>query len=122
MPPNEDFSWGPVLAALERALQTRGLRDHLAQLATFSAGYEKQRRRLGGMARPPWTTEMIVELAAVFQLAPFADFYVPAPRDGRCPHCRAMLAGRDAWTVRAVVGERAIHACRTCGGRWLVIK
>ncbi|HEX5661209.1 MAG TPA: hypothetical protein VFX59_28655 [Polyangiales bacterium] len=120
-PSQEDFRWGPLLAELERNLAGRGLRAHLAALAAFRSGYERQVRKLGGMARPPWTTEMIVELAAVFRLAPFEDYYVLAPRDGRCPHCRAPLAGRDAWVVRAVLSERAIHACRTCGGRWLVI-
>lgn len=118
---HEDFRWGPLLAELERSLAARDLRGHLAGLAVFRSGYDRQSRRLGGMARPPWTSEMIVELAAVFQLAPFTDYYTVAPRDGRCPHCRAMLAGRDAWVVRAVLAERAIHACRTCGGRWLVI-
>lgn len=122
MPSNEDFKWGPVLAELERSFAARGLHDHLSRLACFREGYERQVRKLGGMARPPWTTEMIAELAAVFRLPPFADYYVPSPRDGRCPHCRALLAGRDAWTVRAVIGERSIHACRSCGGRWLVIK
>jgi hypothetical protein len=63
--PHEDFRWSPVLAALERSLAARDLRDHLARLSEFRAGYERQWRRLGGMARPPGTTEMLVELAAV---------------------------------------------------------
>lgn len=117
----EDFRWGPVLVALERELRSRDLRDHLKLLEHFRGGYERQRRRLGGMPRPPWTTEIIVELAAVFRLEPFTAYYPDAPRDGRCPHCRALLAGRDAFTVRATLAERALHACRKCGGRWLVL-
>jgi hypothetical protein len=117
----DDFQWAPVLTALERELQARNLRDHLKLLEHFKRGYERQVRRLGGMPRPPWTTEIIVELAAVFRLEPFTGYYPDAPADGRCPHCRAMLAGRDAFRVRATLADRSLHACRRCGGRWLVL-
>ena len=59
---SDDFRWAPLIAELERELRKRNMREHLARLAEFSVGYERQSRRLMGLARPPWTMEMLVEL------------------------------------------------------------
>jgi len=117
-----DFQWATVIAELEREFAKRELRDHLRSLARLKAGYERQVVRLGGMPRPPWTTERIVELASVFQVAPFADRYPVAARDGLCPHCRANLRPRDGIAIRAVIGERTLLECKRCDGRWLVFE
>ena len=91
-------------------------------LRRFAVTYAQRQRKLSGMARPPWTTEILVELAACFQLPPFADYYAVVPRDNRCPHCRADLSSRDVATVRGVFPDRTLHACKHCNGRWLVLK
>jgi hypothetical protein len=117
-----DFTWGPVIAELERAFRVRGMRNHLGLLQQFRTGYERQARKLSGMARPPWTTESLVELAACFQIAPFAEMYPVLPGDRRCPQCRADLSAREVATVRAVFADRTLHSCKHCGGRWLVLK
>jgi hypothetical protein len=117
-----DFQWGPLIQELDRVLRERDMRDHLKLLAHFRAGYERQVRKLSGMSRPPWTTAMIVELAAIFQLPPFQEYYAVAPRDGRCPHCRADLSGKEVATVRAALPDRTLHSCKHCRGRWLVLK
>jgi hypothetical protein len=118
----DDFTWGPVLQALEGELRARGMRGHLELLVQFRRRYDRAARRLHGMSRPPWTTETIVELAACFQLPPFADYYPVAPRDNRCVHCRADLSSREVATVRAVLPDRVLHSCKHCGGRWLVLR
>jgi uncharacterized protein with PIN domain len=69
----------------------------------------------------PWTSETLLEPAAAYQVAPFADRYPIAPNDGRCPHCRAEIAGKSAAPVCGVFADRALHACRKCGGRFLRI-
>lgn len=119
---SDDFQWGPLIAELERELGKRKLERPLARLAEFKAGYERQSRKLSGMARPPWTTEMLIELAAMFQLHPVANYYPVLPRDNRCPHCRADLSGREIATIRAALSDRALHGCKYCSGRWLVLK
>jgi hypothetical protein len=119
---SDDFRWATLIADLEREFAKRNMRDHLALLARFKDGYERQSRRLAGMPRPPWTTEMLVELAAIFQLPPFQEFYPVVPRDKRCPHCRADLSSREVQTIRAVLSDRSLHGCKHCGGRWLVLK
>jgi hypothetical protein len=119
---SDDFRWAPLIAALERELRKRSLDKHLARLAEFSRTYERESRRLMGMSRPPWTTEMLVELAAIFQLRPVADYYPVLPRDNHCPHCRADLSGREVATIRAALSDRALHGCKHCSGRWLVLK
>ncbi|MDB4984927.1 MAG: hypothetical protein JWN04_105 [Myxococcaceae bacterium] len=122
MAKGDDFTWADVIAELERAFAERKMRGHLELLAKFKARYDVQRRRLSGMSRPPWTTENLVGLAASFQIAPFADLYPVAPRDNRCPFCRADLSAREVATVRAVYPDRTLHACKHCHGRWLVLK
>jgi hypothetical protein len=119
---SDDFRWATLIVELEREFAKRNMRDHLALLARFKDGYDRQSRRLAGMPRPPWTTEMLVELAAIFQLAPFHEFYPVVPRDNRCPHCRADLSSREVQTIRAVLADRQLHGCKHCGGRWLVLK
>lgn len=111
-----------MIAELELELRKRNMREQLARLADFSVGYERQSRRLMGLALPPWTTEMLVELAAMFQLPPVASYYPVLPRDNRCPHCRADLSGREVATIRAAISDRTLHGCKHCSGRWLVLR
>jgi len=121
-PVSDDFRWAAVIAELERVFRTRNMRDHLELLLRFKERYDRQSRKLSGMSRPPWTTESLVELAAVFQVEPFTDMYPVAPQDRRCPHCRADLSPREVATVRAVFSDRTLHSCKHCTGRWLVLK
>jgi hypothetical protein len=118
----DDFAWGPLIEALERELRARDMTEHLALLAPFRARYARESRRLQGLARPPWTTETLVELAACFQIAPFDDYYPVAAHSRACPHCQADLSGREVATTRAVLPGRRLHSCKHCHGRWLVLE
>jgi hypothetical protein len=54
---------------LERLFRERQMRTQLAELARFKAGYEAQRKKLAGAVDKPWTSETMLELAAVCVLA-----------------------------------------------------
>jgi hypothetical protein len=70
----------------------------------------------------PWTSEDLIELAAVYQLDPFGDGRYPlAPNDGRCPHSRAEVAGKSAAPVARVYADRNLHSCRKCSERFVRI-
>lgn len=117
-PERSAFSLAPVIAELERAFQK--MPAYSAKLAQFKAGYLAQQQRLARMRDDrPWTSETLLELAAVYGVAPFADRYPVAPSDGRCVHCRAEVAGKSAAPVVSVFADRNLHACRKCGGRFV---
>lgn len=115
----DDFSLSPLLGQLAQIFRERGLTSQLARLEAFAAGYRKQHERIARMRDKPYTSETIMELAAVYQLAPFANRYPLAPNDGRCPHCRAEIAGRSAAPVAHVYGDRNVHSRRACKGRFV---
>ena len=119
-PPNGAFSLEPVIAELERVFRDGKMPAYAAKLAAFKAGYQAQQQRLARMREDrPWTSETLLELAAVYQVAPFTDRYPVAPSDGRCVHCRAEVAGKSAAPVVGVFADRALHACRKCSGRFV---
>lgn len=115
----DDFRWRPVLARLSREFEARNMRAFMTSLERFRAGYEAQLKRLASMRFPPWTSETVLELAARFQVPPFQEFYLIAPKDGRCPHCRVDLS-KEGPVTEAVMADRTLLACRACGKRWLV--
>lgn len=112
----EDFSLAPVIVELERLFREGGMRTQAAKLAAFKAGYERQRQRLAGVADKAWTSETVLELAAVYGIKPFANRYPLAPNDGRCPHCRAEI--RSAPVV-GIYADRSVCSCRKCSGRFV---
>lgn len=117
---NETFSLAPLILDLERVFRDGGMKAYAAKLAAFKAGYQSQQDRLARMREDrPWTSETLLEFAAVYQLAPFAERYPMAPNDGRCVHCRAEVAGKSAAPVVNVYADRNLHACRRCGGRFV---
>jgi hypothetical protein len=104
----DDFSLAPLLGQLAQIFRERGLTSQLARLEAFAAGYRKQSDRIARMRDAPYTSETIIELAAIYQMEPFADRYPLAPNDGRCPHCRAEIAGeaqRPSLTSTAIVAS-----------------
>jgi hypothetical protein len=118
----EDFKLAPIIVELERVFQHRNMRGHAEKLARFKAGYEAQRERLARLRDKPWTSETVLELAAVYQVAPFAERYPVAPNDGRCTSCRADIAGRDAAPVCAKFADRTLYECRKCARRFVRLK
>jgi hypothetical protein len=111
----------PVIAELERVFRAGNMKAYVAKLAAFKADLAQQQRLARMREDRQWTSETVLELAAVYQLAPFADKYPLAPQDGRCVHCRAEVAGKSAAPVCGVFADRAVHACRKCGGRFVRI-
>jgi hypothetical protein len=97
----------------------QNMRTHAAKLARFAAGYQAQRRKLATTRDKPWTSETVLELAAVYQIPPFADRYPIAHADGRCPHCRADVGGRTAAPVCEMYVDRTVYECRKCAKRFV---
>jgi len=117
-----DFKLEPVVLELERIFREKGMRGHAAKLAKFKAGYRAQLEKLATMRDKPWTSETVLELAAVYQVAPFTKRYPVVPDDKRCPFCRADLAGNNAAPVCAMFADRSLYECRQCARRFLRLK
>lgn len=118
----DNFSLGPVIVELERIFREKNMRGHAEKLARFKTGYRAQLQKMSGLRDKPWTSETVLELAAVYQVQPFAERYPVAPEDGRCPLCRAPTAGRDAAPVVAMFADRTLYECRSCTRRFVRIK
>lgn len=99
----------------------RSMRRHSEKLARFKAGYQAQRQKLAGARDKPWTSETILEVASVYQIPPLENRYPLAPKDGRCPHCRAEIAGRESAPVCGMYADRTVYECRKCTRRFVRI-
>lgn len=116
---SDSFSLGPVIVELERIFREKNMQGHATKLAKFKAGYRAQLEKIATMRDKPWMSETVLELAAVYQVQPFAERYPLAPDDGRCPFCRADVAGRDAAPVVAMFADRTLYECRKSSRRFV---
>ncbi|MDB4988284.1 MAG: hypothetical protein JWN04_3462, partial [Myxococcaceae bacterium] len=88
----------------------------------FKTGYRAQLAKIETIRERPFTSETVIELAAVFHVEPFADRYPIAPDEKRCPWCRVDLAGRNAAPLCGVFADRTLYEWRSCSKRFLRVK
>ena len=102
-----------VAKGLGLEFQRRHMQSQLRCLRDFSAAQKRSRK-----ARAPgsWSTEIVLNWAALLKVPPMDKLYPAHPPTLVCPHCAsatAVLRVEISWT------DRALLCCQTCSFKWL---